>query len=332
MGARRVTLKDVAVAAGVSSPQASLALSGNGRVAAETSARVREAARRLGYRPNPVARALRLGGTGAVGLITRNLSNSYFLDVIRGMEAELADHDSHVIVMDSGYDEARELAAVQRMAASGVNGLAIAPIGDTRAVDWWRENRPESPLVLINAAPVEGVRTVGPDNTTAVRLAVEQFSELGHDRVAFVSAPARDAADTDRTEAFLRCVADRGITGEILESRLHFDDVRQTIDDELSRIGGARTFLMNSDYTASAVYRSAISAELTMGRELSVIGHDDIPTSALLAPPMTTIAFDRRAVGGLAAATLLDPEGAPAQQIVPVRLVGRDSVADLRGR
>ena len=328
--ARRVTLRDVASAAGVSVPQASLALNGQGRVAAGTVRRVREAADRLGYRPNPAARALRLGHGGALGLITRNLSNSYFLDVLRGMEAVASARGSHVVVMDSGYDAETELAAVRRMADGQVSGLGIAPVGGTEAVDWWRANRPELPIVLLNVSPAAGSTTVGPDNTAAVTLAVDHLVELGHRRIGFVCAPPADAADTDRTDTFLARSGELGLRPEVLATRLHFDAVRDLVAAELADPEGIRTFLMNSDYTASAVYRAALDSGLRIGRDVSVVGHDDLPTSSLLAPDMTTVAFDRRSVGEIAATELLDPGSGPRTALVPVHLVVRDSVVNLR--
>lgn len=314
----------------MSSPQASLALNGQGRVAPATVRRVQEAAERLGYRPNPLARALRTGQGGAIGLLTRNLSNSYFLDVLRGLEEVSAARGSHIVVMDSGYNAERELAAVQRMAEVQVGALALAPVGGTAAIDWWREHHPERPLVLINVAPTPEVSTVGPHNGEAVRLAVEHFTQRGHDRIGFICAPGPEVADDDRTEAFLAQTSARGVAGEVMRMRLHFDVVGDVVARELADPHGLRAFLMNSDYTASAVYRAAHDGGLTIGRDVSVIGHDDIPTSALLAPPMTTISFDRREVGRAAAECLLDGTQSLVHVQVPVALAARASVADLR--
>ena len=298
---KRVTLRDVAREAGVSAPQASLALNGQGRVAASTTRRVREAAERLGYRPNPVARALRSGTASSVGLVTRNLSNSYFLDVLRGMEEVTSAQETSVVVMDSGYDVDRELEAVRRMAEHEVRALAIAPVGSSASVEWWRQNRPGQPLVLINVAPRPGALSVGPDNVTAVEVAVDHLAGRGHRRIAFVCAPEGGVADDDRTSTFAARTRALGIEGVVVHTSLQFDAVQSAVAERLADPDGPRTFLMNSDYTASAVYRAARAAGLVIGRDVSVVGHDDIPTSELLAPALTTVAFDRREVGRAAA-------------------------------
>ena len=330
--ARRVTLRDVAREAGVSTPQASLALNGQGRVAATTTQRVRAAAERLGYRPNPVARALRSGSASTVGLVTRNLSNSYFLDVLRGMEEVTSAQGTSVVVMDSGYDVDRELAAVRRMAEHEVRALAIAPVGSSASVEWWREHRPGSPLVLLNVTPAPGVVVVGPDNVAAVTVALDHLAGLGHRRVTFVCAPQGDVADDDRTATFVARSRELGVEGHVLHTSLQFDAVQGAVAEQLADPRAPRTFLMNSDYTASAVYRAARAAGLVVGVDVSVVGHDDIPTSELLAPAMTTVAFDRREVGRAAARLLLTPAaGSGTQPRLPVVLRARNSVADLRG-
>lgn len=329
---KRATLRDVASAAGVSVPQASQALNGQGRVAAATVRRVRDAADRLGYRPNPVARALRSGGNDSVGLLTRNLSNPYFLDVLRGMEAVTSVRGCHVVVMDSGYDARTELQAVRRMADSGVSGLAIAPVGGTAAIDWWREHQPGVPLVLLNVSPVPGVTTVGPDCPAGVTAAVDHLADLGHTHAGYIAAPRADDADPVRGETFISRCHDRGVEPEVLRGPLTFDGVRDLVVAQLDRPDGIRAFVMNSDYTASAVYRAARDAGMTVGRDVSVIGHDDLPTSELLSPAMTTVGFDRQAVGTLAAGALLEEGPGPRDLAVPVRLVARESVADLRRR
>lgn len=326
---KRPTLADVARLAGISTAQASTALNDSGRVAAATVERVRAAADELGYRPDQVARALRTGTGRDIGLIVRNLSNSYFLDVIRGMDEVCATEDSTLFIVDSNYDRAMEQRAVERMVRARVAALAIAPISGSEAVDWWRERMPSTPLVLVNAAPQPGVITVGPDGALAVEQALAEFRRLGHRRVAFVGAARELQADTDRTERFYALCAEWGMAGELLESQLTFAAVVARIGAVLDDPNGHRAFLMNSDYTASAVYTAARERGLVVGSDVSVIGHDSIPTSALFDPPMTTVWVDRREVGRVAARTLLSwVTGAkPMSRSLPTELVTGSSVA-----
>ncbi|MFD0994472.1 LacI family transcriptional regulator [Pseudoclavibacter chungangensis] len=327
---RRPTLRDVARAAGISSAQASMALNGTGRVSAATAARVKEIAQELGYSPNPTARALRTGNTATFGLVVRNLPNSYFLDVIRGMDDVCAESGATLLIMESEYDHTQEHTAVERMAKSGVSGLAIAPIGGGTALDWWREHAPGTPLVLLNSAPHDEFVTIGPDGPLAVEQALGEFRRLGHRRVAFVGAPVALQADTDRAARFTELCDAWDMQGELVESWLTFDAIEHTIGALLDRPDGPRAFLMNSDYTASAVYVAARERGLRIGYDVSVIGHDAIPTSQLLAPPLTTIGVDRREVGRAAAGalvTLLDG-GRPRNGLLPTALVAGSSVAD----
>lgn len=310
-----------------------MALNGTGRVAESTVERVRAAAQSLGYRPDQVARALRVGHGTDVGLVVRNLSNSYFLDVIRGMDEVCTEADSSLLIIDSNYDRDREQAAVERMSRARVTALALAPISGSTAVEWWGAHAPDVPLVLLNTAPRSGSITVGPDGSASVEQALGEFRRLGHRRVAFVGAPRKLQADTDRIDRFFELCAEWAIRGELIESRLTFATVSERVGAVLDDPGGPRAFLMNSDYTASAVYRAARERGLRIGRDISVIGHDSIPTSALFDPPMTTVHVDRQEVGRAAARALLAlaAGGDARSRALPTRLVRGDSVALNRG-
>lgn len=325
---RRPTLKDVAKAAGISPTQASMALNGTGRVGKDTIERVRAAAEELCYRPDRTARALRVGQGDALGLVVRNLSNSYFLDVIRGMDDVCAEADCSLLIMDSDYDYQREAAAVERMSRYRVFGLALAPIGGTSVIEWWQQHGGH-PLVLLNTAPQKDWICVGPDGPQAIQHALGEFRRLGHRRVALVGAKAKMQADTDRRTRFAELCDDWGIEGVQLESRLSFDAIYERIGRCLDDPAGPRAFLMNSDYTASAVYAAARARGLEIGRDVSVVGHDGIPTGQLFDPPLTTVQVDSRAVGRAAARALLDlADGKEAtSQAIPTALLQGSSVA-----
>lgn len=310
-----------------------MALNGKGRVAVTTVDRVLSAAAELGYHADPAARAVRLGHSNTLGLVVRNLSNSYFLDIVRGMDEVCAKFDYSVLIMNSDYDYAQEQSALDRMARSRVAGLAIAPIGGSAAIQRWQTDQPNAPLVVVNSAPRIGEVTVGPDGPQAVELALGEFRRHGHQRVAYVGAPQALQADTDRLQRFRELAEDWQIQPEFLFTALTFDSVRDQIGRSLDDPDGPRAFLMNSDYAASAVYAAAHDRGLQVGREVSVIGHDAIPTSPLFAPPMTTIHVDRVAVGQVVARSLLQMIAGSVGQtcVLPTSLARGKSVANLSG-
>jgi DNA-binding LacI/PurR family transcriptional regulator len=304
---RPVGLREVARAAGVSVASASVALNGRDGVAEQTRQRVLEAARRLGYRANPQARALRRGRTTIYGLMVRNLSNPFFLDVIQGAEEVAGEAGATLLVVDSRYCVERELRHVQEMADQHCAGLAIAPVGRGESVPLWRRLRPGAPAVVLNAQRQEGVPRVGPDDVPAVSLPLHRLHRLGHDRVAFLSAPRRLMADPDRLTAYRRVARALGMPPMVVTTPLTLESVQQRMTTVLAGPDRPTAVITNSDYTAHAVYKAARGLGIGVGTDLAVVGHDDLPTSELLDPPLATLRLDRRALGRALMHRLLDP-------------------------
>jgi DNA-binding LacI/PurR family transcriptional regulator len=327
----RPSIKDVARAAGVSPTLASFALNDRSGVAPGTKARILAVAANLGYQADPHARALRTGSAGVLGLVIRNLSNPYFLGLITGAQ-EAAVHDGRsVLVVDADYSAQREQEHVRRLAAQRVQGLAIAPVGTGTSVRLWQQLRPGAPTVVLNATArgIKGVSRVGPDNIRAVDLATRHLAELGHTEIAFLTAPRRLMADHDRLEEFLRLCAELGVRPVPIETPLNLREVHARMlalfDDR-----PPTAVITNSDYTAHAVYKAARERGLQIGRDLSVVGHDDLPTSELLDPPLTTLRIDTRAVGRALVARLLPHTEPAGDHRQPVDLVVRASTCPPR--
>ncbi len=322
-----VGIRDVARAAGVSVASASVAINGRTGVSETTRQRVLAAAERLGYRANPQAQALRRGRTRMYGLVIRNFSNPFFIDVISGADQMAAEAGGSLLVLDSHYSTELERRHVEAMAGYQCAGLAIAPVGTGESVRLWQSLRPGMPVVVLNASAerLEGVRRVTPDNGPAVRLPMVRLAELGHTDVAFLSAPRALAADPDRQRHFRRVARELGLRGRLLNSPLTLDGVRAASRAMLSRDDAPTAVITNSDYTAHAVYKAARELGLPVGPGVSVVGHDDLPTSELLDPPLATLRLDRFAMGAALMRRLLDPS-IRDDHVEPVELVDRASL------
>lgn len=321
----RTSIRDVAREAGVSTALASFALNDRDGVSAETKARILEVAQRLGYHPDPTARALRTGTTGSYGLMIRNMQNPYFLEVLRGAQAAASEHGATVFAVDSAYSVEREREHVDHLVQQRVDGLAIAPVGSGDAVERWQAASPGKPTVVVNAVVDRpGVTTVSPDNDRAVDLAVEHLVGLGHRRITFYSAPAGVMADHDRLERFLARCTELGVRPDPVETALNLDAAYEVTRELLAAGEPPQAIVTNSDFTAHAVYRAARDAGVRVGAELSVVGHDDLATSQLLDPPLTTLHLDRYALGR-AICERLRPRAALGDHLETVELVVRAS-------
>ena len=324
---RPAGIRDVARMAGVSVATASLALTGQPGVADETRRRTLAAAEQLGYRANPQAQALRRGRTTTYGFVVRNFANPFFLEVLSGAQQVAAESGATLVVLDSRYSLERERRHVQEMAAQRVAGLAIAPVGSGESIRLWQELRPEAPVVALNGSAdgITGISRVSPDSTAAVELPMRRLAELGHTSVAFLSAPPALMADPDRLRHFRRLARQLGLRPRVMYSLLTIADVQRAAVTLLSSLDAPTAIITNSDYTAHAVYKAARELSLPVGPGISVIGHDDLPTSELLDPPLATIRMDQRAMGRALMMRLLEP-GPPDDYIAGVELIQRASL------
>lgn len=318
----------------MSTATASLALNGDHRVAEATRRRVEQAAVLLGYRPNSSAVALRTGRSGLIGLVIRNLRNPFFLDFIEAFDDACAAHGYTVMIGTARYDAAHEQDLVGTLVDRGADGLVLAPLGNSTMAQRWTAAT-GLPAVLINAARLADgpmVHHVHVDGVDAVEQAVTHLAQLGHRRLALISAPVGKCADPERVEAFRRIVRRRRLSGTVVRSELEADAVRSRLASTFGRPTATRPtgVITNSDYLAQSVYEAVRDAGLRIPGDVSVVGHDDLPTSAMLEPPLTTLRVDRRALGAAAAQSIVDAleHHAPsARTIVPVTLTVRGSTA-----
>jgi len=170
-----------------------------------------------------------------------------------------------------------------------------------------------------------GVSRVYPDNAAGVGLAMRRLAGLGHSRVAFVSAPRGLVADPDRLRHFRRLARELGIQPVVMRSPLTITDVRKAAGSLLAATDAPTAVITNSDYTALGIYKTARDLSLRIGPDVSVIGHDDLPTSELLDPPLATIRLDGREMGRALMARLLGGDRA-GDYVAPVELVERASL------
>lgn len=324
---RPAGIRDVARLAGVSVAAASFAVNGQPGVAPGTRRRILAAAEQLGYRANPQAQALRRGRTTTYGFVVRNFANPFFLEVLSGAEQIAGEAGATLLMLDSRYSLERERRHVQEMAAQRLAGLAIAPVGTGGSIRLWQELRSGAPVVALNASAgrIAGVSRVGPDNQAAVELPMRRLAELGHTSAAFLSAPRRLMADPDRLRHFRRLAGELGLRGTVMYSPLTIADVRRAAAALLAARDAPTAVITNSDYTAHAVYKAARELGLRVGPQVSVVGHDDLPTSELLEPPLATIRLDGREMGRALMTRLLGADP-PGRYVAPVQLVERASL------
>jgi LacI family transcriptional regulator len=319
-------MRDIAEALGISVSAVSLALRERPGVGEDLRRAVLETAAKLGYVPDRAAVTLRTGRSGIVGLLIRNLRNPFFLDVVEGFDRECSQRGYQAMITSSRYDLPHEKELLEALTSRAIDGLAMAPIGSGRAAGAWSE-RTGKPAVVINCSRglSDGLSSVGVDAAGATGIATDHLLGLGHLRIGILAAPAATSPDPERVEVFTELLTGRGLTPTVLTSPLSDQAAERAVAAHLALPPGQRVtaVITNSDFLAHAVYQAAHAAGLRVPTDLSVIGHDDLPTSRLLDPALTTFEVDRIAIGVDAAATLIDRIDLPRQDRVRNLVRGR---------
>jgi DNA-binding LacI/PurR family transcriptional regulator len=320
------TIRDVARAAGVSQATVSRALSMPELVRPDTRARVEEAARRLGYRPNRAARGLITGRTGNLGLIVPDLANPFFASVVKGVQAAALAADYSVFIADTD-EEAGAEADLLRALAKQVDGIILcsprAPDEDLAGVG------EDTTVVLMNRRAGERA-SVTVDNADGMRQALEHLAALGHRRVAYAAGP-RTSWSNGQRERGLRQAADAGEVDLVHLGHFPPQFEGGVAAADLAVASGATAVIAYNDLVALGLLSRLGARGIAVPEALSVVGCDGIAMSAMSHPALTTVSVPKRSAGRATVGLLLsmlDSDGAagpPAHRELPTQLIVRDT-------
>jgi LacI family transcriptional regulator len=327
--AHHPTLADVAREAGVSVSTASRALRDDAAVSPMTKRRVRDAARRLGYEPNKLARSLRTRSSSFVGMIVPDIAIGFYARAVKGAQDVLEQAGYQVLVMNTEREAGRELQALRTLLSHRVDGVLLATSGGF-------EDSDRVPVVFFdNLVPGSGVGSVARANREGVAILVSHLVGHGHERIGFVGAPPILTSGFERLESFQASVAAAGLSLRSAYVRLG--------DESWSPSSGERAMreLLALDEPPTAVVTAsdtlafgAIEAVRARGRripdDVALVSFDDPLFGDLLEPPVTALARNERELGELAASLLLHAfqtgvRATPAEVRLPVELIVRRS-------
>jgi LacI family transcriptional regulator len=335
------TLRDVARVAGVHPGTVSRALNPQtrGLVNERTAQRVLDAARELGYRPNPIARGLRTNRSNTIGVLVPDLLNPLFAAVVRGIEDGLREAGYTPLIANTDNDPEREKMAYEAMSARQVDGFIAA----TATRDHWLladQVRSGAKVVLVNRrVDSDAIPAVTGDDHEGVRLAVEHLAELGHDRIAHLAGPQSLYTGWSRHQGFVDAMRAR---------KLELDEHLMVFSEGFTEREGARccgellerrrdftAIVAGNDLLALGCYDALEERGLSCPDDLSVVGYNDMPFVARFRPPLTTVRVPHYELGSTAAELMLEQlqglEAPPRQLLLAPELVIRGSTAAALG-
>ncbi|KAF2413025.1 LacI family transcriptional regulator [Microbacterium sp. B35-04] len=323
---QRATLEDVARLAGVSSKTVSRVFTHRDLVAPDTVDRVLAAAKRLRFRPNPLARNLRRGGpTNTIGFIMGELSNPFYYKLAAGIERELAASGYSLVVATTDDTAEGEERVADALLSQRLGALLLIPVAEDQSY-LEGERHLGTPIIAIDRPARNLVAdSIVLENHKGVFEATTRLLERGHRRIGYVCNPASVYTQAERLRGYRDALAAYGIADSSRWERLADDLARPAdgfIADLLDQHDAPTAIITGNNRVTVAALRVLRDRH---DAETALIGFDDFDTADVLG--VTVINYDPLALGRAAATLAIermqDPAGFTRQLEMPTWLVPR---------
>jgi LacI family transcriptional regulator len=322
----RVTIQQVADAAGVSIATVSRAMSQTETVRPDLAERVRRAAADLGYRPNAAAQGLATGMSRMVGVVVPNLANPYFYDIIKAMNARAVADGYRMVIADSNEDTAAEVELAKGLLRQADALVLVSPrmsVADLREFD-----DSTMSVVLVNRASIGvGLPTVSVDNVGAMLEIAGHLATLGHRKVAYLSGPDKSWQAQERARAIGQAAA-FGLQSVIVPAGATIEAGYQAVDPALE--SNPTALICFSDLVAFGAMARLDELGVDVPVDISLTGFDDIAFARYARPRLTTAANPQWALGETAwelVSQVIGGERPSQQLLLPAPMVIRESTA-----
>jgi LacI family transcriptional regulator len=329
---RRVTLADVASLARVDPSVVSRVINRDDRLAIkdETRQRVVEAIRELRYHPNAAARSLRTAQSGTFGLLIPDFANPIYAEIIKGAEQAATEHGS-LLLTGTAFEDRPER-YVEMLASGRVEGLLLAS-GRLPPATVAAMMATGHPVISINQR-IPGVPySILADDERASRIAVEHLVQLGHRRIAHIRGPARSDTAERRLAGYRKALRAAGLRPDptlVVGTDYTSDAGAQAMRQLLTRQPRPTAVLVANVAAAIGALTAARTAGARVPEDVSVVAIHDIPLTANLSPPLTTVRMPLAEMSRAGVLALVSGDGGRAGQIVvsdPTELIIRESTA-----
>lgn len=312
-----VSIKKIASDIGVSPATVSNALTGKGRVSAETAERIRARADELGYRPSTAARALKTGQSGILGLVMPDLTNPLFPRIAQTLSVEAEKQGLGILIADSRGEPQEQTQALRRLMGRGVDGILVVPQKGTAPAPL------PVPVAVINTAS-DPRNAVSADHAGGGALVARHIADIGHRDVVILGGDPVSDVQRDRIAGMTGALPDT-IHAQVFWGQ---DGVAQAIS---AIQAGATAIMTTSDLIALRVQSALTRAQIPVPDRVSLTGFDDMTFAPVMHPALTTVAQNvdeiaRRAIAIITARIRGDAPPADGAT-VPMRLVVRQSTA-----
>jgi LacI family transcriptional regulator len=306
-------------------------LSGTDRVSAELAYRVETTARRLGYRTNRVARALRKQSTQTIGLVVPDLTNPFFPAFVQAVEGALRQAGFSLLLCDAGNDGAVESNLVHNLLDHRIDGLLISVCDRIASREAVRLAASRVPLIEVDRRAVGGMPYLGVDQAGAIGMVIRHLSAQGYQRYAYITPDPVISTAKERLDEFLRLLRP---LDQSVDERIHVGDFSLSWGYEAAQriIGNSPlpdAIVCANDLSAVGALQALREHSIRVPADVAVTGFDDTVLAVATQPQLTTVRQPLEELGRTAAsmlhAAIADPGLPPRSAVLTAELVVRES-------
>ena len=341
-----VTIKDIAKALGLSTSTVSRALRDSYEISPETKKLVLEYAQKINYQPNPIALSLKERRSRSIGIVVCEIANSFFSQVINGMESVAYEHGYNVIIAQSHESYDREVINLQYLASRSIDGLLISVSTETQDINHIRELHDKKlPIVFFDRSRDEiETHKVVVDNFKGGYEATSHLIKNGYRRIASLTNSAYLNITKERVGGYKAALAEHGIpVNESLikycfHGGLNFSEVENAVKELLRLKEKPDAIFASADKLTTGCLRTLKAIGLNIPGDIALIGFSNSEVAELLNPSLSIIKQPAFEMGQVATSLLMQlieskrPVKDFEQRVLTTELIIRESSAKRSGK
>ncbi len=307
---KNATLKDIAAEARISTTAVSKVLNNKGGISKATEDRVIEIANRLGYRPNIVAKSLKVNSTKTIGLVVSDSSHSFLGSVIKGAEEEAAKNGYNIILANTNLSSETEKSAINTLLEKRIDGLLLASSMLTEEKFRAYLDSLGVPYVfMVRRSEDKQAPFVGNDNIRGAFDIVDYLIRTGSRRIHFLNMNKDSTSSKDRLKGYMQALAAGGIEYDptlVFNMRPEIEEGYTVMRNILERGETVRALFCGCDILSIGAMEAILEKGLDIPADIRVCGYDDIEFAAYLRRPLTTMRQPKEIIGVKAIELLLN--------------------------
>lgn len=292
-----LNIRQIAKLAGVSNATVSRVINGSDLVTPETTQRIQKIIQELNFVPNRSAAHLKNGKSQIYGMIVPDLTNPFFMEMVKIFEELLVEIDFELLVANTDFHPSRTQRSIHRMLLRRVDGVAfLCSEQETASLESLVQNR--IPVVTTNHhRTAAGLSDIVVDFQDGMTQIVRHLKELGHQDIGFIGGTEGIATSRDRRASFVNAVVRFGMSSR--DSWIVHGDYRigggfSGMEAILNQEKVPTAVVTANDLTAIGALRKAHERGVRIPEDISITGLDDIEMSDVVYPPLTTLRISRR--------------------------------------